>query len=130
MKYVKFLGACNNSGALKIRFNSKRGFQNSKIWITFIIQGVSAGIELKTCFLRQSWTKYCKEILEIRRNRFSHERLQRWLPAILSSTVKTFMFGSRHNTFLYIQSFYRLSMNFQSSYDPNFKVFKQLEGNF
>ena len=60
------LGACNNSGALKIRFNSKRGFQNSKIWITFIIQGVSAGTELKTCFLRQSWTKYCKQILEIR----------------------------------------------------------------
>lgn len=55
------LGLCRRSVVL-MSFKSKRDFLNTEIYGNPKCHGVWAELEMKIYFLRQSWTKYCRQI--------------------------------------------------------------------
>ena len=54
---ISNLGLCGSSVDLNMSFKSKWDFPNTKIYRKFEFHGVWVALEMKICFLRQSWKK-------------------------------------------------------------------------
>ena len=62
--------------ALHINLKSEWAFSNTKIFRKYKSRGleeIKLWKKMKLCFLRQSWAKGCRQIYEIKQNRFFHE---------------------------------------------------------
>ena len=64
---IPTLGLCRNSVALNNNFKRQRVFSNTKICRKCNFQKILAELQMKLCFLGQSWTKYCNHFMKWRK---------------------------------------------------------------
>ena len=91
---------------------------------------VWAELEMKTCFLGQPWTKYCRQYTKLRNIGFSMKCFTAVFFAILQSNCQNVIFSRPASIFPAIPSFQGLPWNFLTSHDPKSKVVWQLVRQF
>ena len=121
---------CQNSIALNINFNIKRGFQNIKICRNFKIQGIWTELRINQCFFRQFWIKYSRQILEFTLKDLSVKSFKADFLHFLVRLPKLLFCVTSWSLAFDSKSFQRFSWNFLISEDRKSWLVRQLVRKF